>query len=217
MVFSVGLPMPFTDTASSPRVILIRPGAYDATRYTMIDVMKVANMISDILLMEDDNLVISGEIAIVDFQNVTKSHLLQLDPLLVKRLTLLNQEGSPLKQKEIHYLHTPPGFDVVFSLFKNIMQSKNLSTENHPLEVFIHPHTHETLYDHMSKRILPLEYEGQSGPLEAIINFWENKLISYREFFRQDDQYGIVESLRPAGFKQQYAELTTNLNNIKFD
>lgn len=58
-------------------------------------------MICDILLIEDDNLVISGEVAIVDFFNVTKSHLLQLDPLLVKKLTLLNQEGSPLKQNVI--------------------------------------------------------------------------------------------------------------------
>lgn len=58
-------------------------------------------MICDILLVEDDNLVISGEVAIVDFANVTKGHLLQLDPLLVKKLALLNQEGSPLKQRVI--------------------------------------------------------------------------------------------------------------------
>ena len=58
-------------------------------------------MICDILLVEDDNLVISGEVAIVDFMNVTKSHLLQLDPLLVKKLSLLNLEGSPLKQNVI--------------------------------------------------------------------------------------------------------------------
>jgi hypothetical protein len=58
-------------------------------------------MICDILLIEDDNLVISGEVAIVDFFNVTKSHLLQLDPLLVKKLSLLNLEGSPLKQNVI--------------------------------------------------------------------------------------------------------------------
>ena len=58
-------------------------------------------MICDILLIEDDNLLISGEIAIVDFMNVTKSHLLQLDPLLVKKLTLLNQEGSPFRQNVI--------------------------------------------------------------------------------------------------------------------
>lgn len=37
----VGIPLPFTDKPDSPRVILIRPGSYDATRYRMIDIMKV--------------------------------------------------------------------------------------------------------------------------------------------------------------------------------
>lgn len=51
-------------------------------------------MICDILLIEDDNLVISGEVAIVDFKHVTKSHLLQLDPLLVKKLAVSFGEKS---------------------------------------------------------------------------------------------------------------------------
>jgi hypothetical protein len=54
-------------------------------------------MICDILLIEDDNFVISGEVAIVDFKNVTKSHLLQLDPLLVKKLAVgVNESFSCL-------------------------------------------------------------------------------------------------------------------------
>lgn len=40
----IGLPLPLTEKPDSPRVILIRPGAYDATRYRMIDIMKVASM-----------------------------------------------------------------------------------------------------------------------------------------------------------------------------
>lgn len=39
----IGLPLPLTDRPDSPRVILIRPGAYDATRYRMIDIMKVCD------------------------------------------------------------------------------------------------------------------------------------------------------------------------------
>jgi hypothetical protein len=37
----IGLPLPLTDRPDSPRVILIRPGSYDANRYSMIDIMKV--------------------------------------------------------------------------------------------------------------------------------------------------------------------------------
>lgn len=37
----IGLPLPLTERPDSPRVILVRAGAYDATRYRMIDIMKV--------------------------------------------------------------------------------------------------------------------------------------------------------------------------------
>lgn len=166
-------------------------------------------MICDILLIEDDNFVICGEVAIVDFKYVTKSHLLQLDPLLVKKLAVLNQEGSPMKQRGIHYLHTPPGFDVVFNLFKSIMQSKNIQTEEHPIEVVIHSNTHETIYDHISRQILPFEYGGGSGSIDAIIKFWEHKLVSYRDFFLNDGQFCVDESKRPPEFRHRHVDFVT--------
>lgn len=103
-----------------------RPGAYDASVYDLQDIMKVANMICDILLLEDDNFVIAGNTAIIDFKGVTSAHLMQLNPAMVKKLAMINQEASPLRQKSFHVLNTPPGFDVVFNLFKSIMTSKNL-------------------------------------------------------------------------------------------
>lgn len=83
-------------------------------------------MICDILLLEDDNFVIAGNTAIIDFKGVTSAHLMQLNPAMVKKLAMINQEASPLRQKSFHVLNTPPGFDVVFNLFKSIMTSKNL-------------------------------------------------------------------------------------------
>ena len=37
----VGLPLPLTERKDSSRILLIRPGAYDATQYNLIDIMKV--------------------------------------------------------------------------------------------------------------------------------------------------------------------------------
>lgn len=107
-------------------LLYCRPGAYDANVYDLQDIMKVANMICDILLLEDDNFVIAGNTAIIDFKGVTSAHLMQLNPAMVKKLAMINQEASPLRQKSFHVLNTPPGFDVVFNLFKSIMTSKNL-------------------------------------------------------------------------------------------
>lgn len=47
----IGLPLPLTERPDSPRVILIRPGAYDATRYSMIDIMKVCDQAMNILYL----------------------------------------------------------------------------------------------------------------------------------------------------------------------
>lgn len=37
----VGLPLPLTEKPDSSRVLLIRPGVYDATQYNILDIMKV--------------------------------------------------------------------------------------------------------------------------------------------------------------------------------
>lgn len=37
----VGLPLPLTESPDSQRILLIRPGVYDATKYNIIDIMKV--------------------------------------------------------------------------------------------------------------------------------------------------------------------------------
>lgn len=50
--FRVGLPLPLTETPNGPRIILIRPGSYDASIYTVADVFKISNMIQDILMNE---------------------------------------------------------------------------------------------------------------------------------------------------------------------
>lgn len=49
---SVGLPLPYTEKSDGPRLILIRPGAYDASIYTVADMIKISNMIQDILMNE---------------------------------------------------------------------------------------------------------------------------------------------------------------------
>lgn len=53
----IGLPLPLTERPDSPRLILIRPGAFDPHKFTIQESFKVSNMIQDILMNEDDNYV----------------------------------------------------------------------------------------------------------------------------------------------------------------
>lgn len=47
------------------------------------------------------------------------------------------------------------------------------------------------------------EYGGEAGPIENIINSWEKKITSYRDYFQQDSQYGVDESVKSGSHKNQ--------------
>lgn len=120
----VGLPLPVTETPGSPRIMLIRPGAFDANKYTIQEVMRVNTMVNDILMIEDDNMVVAGQIGIIDLANVSLAHLVQIQPAFMKKLAMLWQEATPIRQKGFHYINIPRGFEQVFNLFKSFMNEK---------------------------------------------------------------------------------------------
>lgn len=119
----IGLPMPL-EHPGAPRIMLIRPGKYDANKFNIQEVMRVATMMNDILLVEDDNLAVAGQIAIIDLQGVTLQHLIQMQPSFVKKLTMMMQDSNPVRQKGIHYINAPKSFEHLYNLFKSFMNEK---------------------------------------------------------------------------------------------
>lgn len=124
MKLGVGLPLPNTESPGGPRLMLIRPGAYDAHKFTIQEVMKVSTMVNDILMLEDDNSIVAGQFGVIDLANVTLAHLIQMQPAFVKKMTMVMQEGTPIRQKGIHYINAPKGFEQLFNLFKSFMNEK---------------------------------------------------------------------------------------------
>lgn len=62
--------------------------------------------------------------------------------------------------------------------------------------MFVHGSKREELYKIIPKEILPEEYGGLNGSLQDLIDKWEQKILSYSEYFKEDDQYGVDETLR---------------------
>ena len=67
------------------------------------------------------------QIGILDLANVTMAHFLQFNPTFIKKMTMMSQEASPIRQKGFHYINTPIGFEAVFNMFKSFMNEKNKS------------------------------------------------------------------------------------------
>lgn len=61
------IPFPQTEAVDSPRVILIRPGCYDSEKYTVMETFKISTMMFEIMLREDPNVMIAGQVSCVEF------------------------------------------------------------------------------------------------------------------------------------------------------
>lgn len=120
----VVLPLPDTETPGSPRLMLMRPGAYDANEFGINEVMKVSTMVNDILLIEDDNSIVAGQIGVIDLKNMTVAHFVQMQPALMKKMSMMFQEGMPVRQKGVHYINAPSAFEKFFNLFKTFLNDK---------------------------------------------------------------------------------------------
>ncbi|XP_037051089.1 retinol-binding protein pinta-like [Bradysia coprophila] len=186
----VGLPLPNTEGPGTPRLMLMRPGVYNANEFTMPEVMKVTMMINDITMIEDDNTVVAGQIGICDLKNVTMAHFIQMQPSLMKKMSMMWQDGMPIRQKGVHYINAPSSFEKIFNIFKSFLNDKMKS------RLFIHS-SMDSLYKVVPRKLMPAEYEGEGPPLQEITDDWEKKILSYRDYLVDDSKlYGVDEKKR---------------------
>lgn len=121
----VGLPLPNLESPDGPRYFLIRPGCYDAGKFNIEDLIKVSTMVNDLMMQEDDNYIIAGQIGILDFTGVSLSHFLQFSPTFIKKMTMLQQDAAPIRQKASHFVNMPTIALTVFNLFQSFANEKN--------------------------------------------------------------------------------------------
>lgn len=120
---ALSLPNPPGD--GGPQIQIIRPGLYNTPEYTVAELFKLNSIMTDVMLLEDDNYVISGGIGIMDFTNVTKEHFNELDSLCLKKIAKLNQEAQPAAYVAFHYIHISSQFEEIFNMFKGFMSEEN--------------------------------------------------------------------------------------------
>ncbi|XP_023295375.2 alpha-tocopherol transfer protein-like [Lucilia cuprina] len=182
------LPTPLTE--SGPRVVLVRNGAFDPSEFSFSEVAQYRQLMQDITLVEDDVAVVGGLVFIMDFADVSAAHLFQASPGAMRKVSQYSEQAIPLRIKASHFIDTPSGFEPVFNLIKPIMPEKIQK------RMFVHGSKREELFKIIPKEILPEEYGGLNGSLQNLIDKWEEKILSYRDYFKEDEQYGVDESLR---------------------
>jgi hypothetical protein len=121
------IPLPETWAPDAPRIILGSFSKYDPKDYPIEDMMKVSMLINDIMHNEDDQMLICGQVNVIDLKNATMAHFLAWHPQLMKKMTMMMQEGSPFRLKAIHYINAPVFFEKVFGVFRQFLNEKTKS------------------------------------------------------------------------------------------
>lgn len=120
---TLAIPNPPGD--GGPQIQLIRPGLYDTSEYTVAELFKLNSIMTDVMILDNDNFIISGAIGIMDFTNVTKEHFNELDAICLKKIAKLNQEAQPATYLGFHYIHISSQFEEIFNMFKGFMSEEN--------------------------------------------------------------------------------------------
>ncbi|PNF24411.1 Retinol-binding protein pinta [Cryptotermes secundus] len=185
------LPLPLPDELGR-RVILMRSGIYRPEEVAILNLFKTNMMLADVLLDEDDRASICGTVNVMDHSNLTMAHMSQFSPFLVKKMTTLFQDGYPIRPKGMNHINMNAAFTTVFNLFKSFMKEKMRK------RLYVHPDM-ESLYKTVPKRLLPLEYGGEAGPLDELIEEWKKKVEARRSWFIEGEKYRSDEKKRPGG------------------
>lgn len=117
------LPLPKTATPDGPRIILMRFAA-DPSTYTMEEMMRVQSFINAILLHEDDNMMVAGQMGFIDLKGASLGHFTQFTPSLMKKFAIMTQDASPMRMKGFNYINVPSFFESVFGFFKSFLNEK---------------------------------------------------------------------------------------------
>lgn len=118
------LPLPKSVSEDSPRILLGVVGGYDPKDYPVDELMKVYLLVNDLMIEEDDQMIVAGQMNIVDLKNSTLAHFMAFTPTMLKKMTSMMQDGSPFRLKAIHYVNVPPFFEKIFMFFKQFLNDK---------------------------------------------------------------------------------------------
>uniref|UniRef100_A0A1B0AU12 CRAL-TRIO domain-containing protein n=1 Tax=Glossina palpalis gambiensis TaxID=67801 RepID=A0A1B0AU12_9MUSC len=197
-IFRLGLCLPLPDPLhdNGPRIFIMRGGLPTAERFTVEELMAVNHVLQDILMLEDDYAVVNGLVMINDFKTLALTHVLQANPMFLKKFLTYNYEAIPLRIKSNHFLNAPKMFDSVYNVGKPMLPLKQQD------RIFFHSSL-DSLSRYVPLKYLPNDYGGENGSIAKIIDEWDKKLDKYRDHFSKSTEWGTDEELRIGETKDQ--------------
>lgn len=167
------------------RLINDDPGAYDP-----VENFKMFFMMSDVrFILPDGDGIAEGEIGIMDFAGFTFRHFFKFATnISILRLYLKYiQEAVPFRIHQNHFVNCSPTLTRVMTLIRPFVKKELYDVMHFHTEGF------DSLYEHVPRDILPLEYGGDAGKISDFYKEWLKIVESHREYLRNDRNWKLSE------------------------
>ncbi|KAL0894648.1 hypothetical protein ABMA27_013202 [Loxostege sticticalis] len=188
------LPLPKLSNPAAPRVTLLRIGVFDIAKIGAVNAFAAAHVVDKILMVDDDNAIIAGNIVIIDFKGTTLLHLVQLTPIQMRMLIASQQDALPFSSASTFIvINVPKGLNEFIIMVKKLL---NATEED---QFCTYSENYEEIYTlhGLTRDIMPVEYGGNGGTLQEFTDHWVRKIEEYSEWLEEDLQFGTDESKRP--------------------
>lgn len=146
----------------------------DPDKIVFNDVIKAFFLGGDLRLVTTDEVWSDGEIPIFDMNNVTLRHLTKVVFRTLGLFMKYSQEAHPVVVKQIHIVNCGSMLNRVMLLVKPFLKAENAE------KIQTHLPNSKTLFNYVPKDILPKEYGGTGGSIEATSEIRLQVLENYR-------------------------------------
>lgn len=75
----------------------------------------------------------------------------------------------------------------------------------------------DSLYSVIPRKIMPTEYGGDAGSIQNVVDEWERKILSYRDYFMDERQFGVDEKKRTGPSRNTLFGIEGSFRKLQFD
>ncbi|XP_076243158.1 alpha-tocopherol transfer protein [Calliopsis andreniformis] len=179
--------VPAYKTQCGRRMMIYRLGNWDPRKYPMEEIFKATVLILELGVLEPTAQILGG-VAIFDLEGITMAHAWTITPQVASMVIALMVTAFPMKTTAIHILHQSWVFDVMFAVFKPLL---DVRMQN---RIFFHGSDMSSLHKHVSPNHLPKKYGGTREELPYYK--WMDSLSKVPEIVKQMQQLGYIVSER---------------------
>ncbi|CAH2087456.1 unnamed protein product [Euphydryas editha] len=126
------------------------------------------------------------DIVVLDVKDITLKYLTKINLSIQRKLSKYQDEGMPIRLKQIHVVNAPPFIDKIYSVIKPFVKKEIIEM------IHFHPPKSDTLHKYINKEDLPLEYGGTRPSLS------ERKKETLELFARHRDTLMREDLWRPS-------------------